>query len=180
MFKKFILKSERKNKKKIRYRPSRFIRDINPDFKRAIFTKTIVQSIKELDLNQITLSFDDFGDAVSITENLIKKNISLLLADSTCAQNVSDYFLEKIGLSIPVVGRVRDGLYVYGGGEKITVASNVYTLDLISGQTEYIIKDVIFPVKINSLNILNDALDLTEKNLSDIIIKPCIICAQGE
>lgn len=148
----------------------------DPFFKREVYLKTIFRAVKETGQENITISFDNPDDGIYIVKQILNKSISLHLADSYASDIIAEYFLEQYGVPIPLAGRVKSGLYVYCGGEKIPTLEKVYTLDLVSGGSEFFIKDFKSPLKTDSLYLLNRILMLTDKNLSDIIVKPCIIC----
>ena len=147
----------------------------DPEFIKNIYFKTIIQAVKTLGTKSVTLSSENIKNNIPLLEKLFEKNIPFSLAYSENSYSVSEYFLEKFGIPVPVVGRIKSGLYIYMGGHKIPTENNVPTLDLSGDKTEFFLKDNYFPERIKSFSVLNNALRVTNKSLSDIIVKPCII-----
>ena len=171
---------KRKSLKKIKYKPWKPHSNPSTEFKRAIYLKTIIQSLKILGVNEITISTENIYDDIPLLNQLFKKNISFSIGYSDNADLTAEYFLSNFGLPVSILNRVKSGVYVYIGGKRLITEKNIPTLDLSDGNTEYIIENVEFPVKIMSFSVLHDALEITSKKLSDIIIKPCIIYESDE
>lgn len=171
---------KRKSQKRIKYRPIKSNFEPPVEFKRNIYTKAIIQSIKKLKTDEITISTENIYDDIPLLENLFKKNTIFSIGNSEQAYQTAEYFLCKYGMPVSILTKVKSGVYVYLGGERILTSHNVPTVDLTNNNIEYIIKGVQFPVKIMSFSVLFDALQITNKKLSDIIIKPCIILRPDE
>lgn len=156
-------------------------------YKKSVYMKTILQILKEKNINELSFCFENAEDYLFILEEIFKKNIPFSLTDCTSAENVTDYFLEKYGHPITITRRIKSGLLVYIGGTPPMCDSGVFKLDLtkkLPGNkiiiSEFLIKNRIFPIKITSFGLLDAALKLTESDTEDIIIKHSIICHQEE
>ena len=151
------------------------------DFLNHLYIKIINKCMKEHNLKDITFSFYNSADYLPLLTHFIKNEINFSLAESTDSQNMSSFLLETYGLPVAVTQRVKTGLYVYFDGNKIRCENSVLMLDIKKSiNSDYLIKECLFPIKISSPALLNAALLLTEKNLDDIITKPCIIRPDDE
>lgn len=155
--------------------------------KEFVYTKAILQILKEKNLSEITFCLDNPINHLYILEFMFKNNISFSLSSCMDSDNIVEYFLEKFGHPIRILKTVKTGLFVYLGGTPPRIEKNVLKLDLrgsMEGEktviAEYFIKNKNFPVKITSLSMLDAAIKLLDADKSDIIIKFCIIKQQEE
>ena len=182
-----ISKEAKLNKITKKYDVQLIPQKVNHEFKERIYIKIILQVLKETDTKNITFSFENAEDNLELLIYFFKREIPFVITDSLNADKVCDFFLDKFGHPVTVVSRVRSGLFVYEGGNFPAINLSVIKLDLagnLPGEkiivNEYNLKNINFPIKINSIALLNSVLTLTGKEISDIIIKPCIIRVADE
>lgn len=157
------------------------VENCDKDFLNHLYIKIINKCMKEQNLKDITFSFYNSADYIPLLTHFIKNDITFSLADSQGSQDTASFFLEECGLPVAVTQRVKSGLYVYFGGNKIRCENSAVILDIEKSiNSDYLIKDCLFPIRISSPSLLYAALLLTGKSLDDIITKPCIIRPDDE
>ncbi|MFA7637477.1 MAG: hypothetical protein WCX81_06915 [Monoglobales bacterium] len=157
------------------------------EFSRKVYLKAILQIMKEKDIENLTFCFKNPSEYLDIFLSLFKREIPFSVTFSMENEQLVEYFLEKYGHPITITGNVKNGLLVYGGGFFPEISDSATVLDLSGGLNgdklefqEFLIKNVSFPIHITSLPLLRAALNLTEKDVEDIIIKLCIIRTKSE
>ena len=178
---------KRLNKALLNYSYTLFPSDCNNDLKQKIWCKIIIQCLKEYDINEIVFCCAKHMNYLNLLKYLFDKNIEFALFSSGDSTDAADYFLEKYGLPVRTKEYIITGLIVYVDGNIPDHDSTVKILDLSSSLnhekitvSEYFIKETPFPIKINSLPLLESALTLTGKEIKDITIKLCIIGTKCE
>ncbi len=165
-----------------RYDCSFFPNECNFDMKLKIWCKIIIQCMKEYGLKEITFCSLKYMKYINFLNSFFNKSIDFSLMLSGDSNNVIDYFLETYGFPVSTKIYVQRGLIVYIDGPVPQYEKNVKILDLNTSLdcekivvSEFLLKNISFPIKIDSLPVLEGALELTAKEIEDIIIKLCII-----
>ena len=147
---------------------------VSTDFREKIYYKTIINVIKENNSNDIIIDLINPLDNLELLSNLLKREIMFTLTESIYAHTVADYFLENCGIPVPIVSSINNKLYFFEENKNILCPANTTKINL--SKNTYYLKNIDFPIKIDSLAILVGAMNLVHADFSDIIIKPCIIC----
>ena len=148
------------------------------DFADKVHLKAIKQAIKEKAPEKIVFIFKNALEHIQFLQGVIKEEIPFGILIGQGAAEVNDYFLEKSGIPLKISNTVSESLAVYFDGE-IPPCSNYSKILNLSGRKisglleidEYILKGTAFPLKINSLPLLEAALFLTGKDISEVIAK---------
>lgn len=170
------------------YTFTRFPDNCQKELKINLWCKIIIQTMKEYGLNEIIFCSEKYMDYINLLSYFLNKNIDFSLISSGDCDKSADFFLEQYGLPVRTMSFVRSGLIIYIDGLLPALNNNAVNILDLNGSlnckritvSEFIIKNTLFPIAINSLSLLEGALILTGKEIKDIIIKLCIIGTKCE
>lgn len=165
------------NQKKIKKYNVDLIPKYIPKINDNIAIKIAKQIIKENNIKNITISFDNPMDYLSLIHSLIEQKISFSILYSDITDLVTDYFLEKYGIPVSITTNPNSELLLYFGGSIPKLSEKTMLFDFTEKLAlkkiivkEYKIKNIDFPFKINNLPLLLAVLELSKKNIEDICL----------